>query len=364
MTPHESAPARTASPRRAAVPHRNNFDLLRFAFAFTVVLVHAHVLTERPELALLSRWLSADFAVKAFFVVSGFLVFMSLENSASVGDYFSKRARRIYPAYFAVVTLSALGGALLSQATLAEYLPGVARYLAANLVFLNFLAPSLPGVFPGNAVTAVNGALWTLKIEVMFYLSVPIIAFLCVRLGNLRILGAAYALSVAYAIAMEYLAAQTDRAIFVELGRQLPGQLSYFVSGAACYHYVDWVRKRGPWLGVAGFVLLLLPLTGPLRTVVEPAALAALVASLAVGVRYIGNFGRYGDLSYGVYIIHFPVIQTLASIGVFDRNPYMGLGLAAAIVLAAAFASWNWIEKPFLKKSSHYVVVERAAAQT
>ena len=152
--------------------------------------------------------------------------------------------------------------------------------------------------------------------------------------------------------------------IFVELGRQLPGQLSYFVSGAACYYYVDWVRKCGPWLGAAGLVVLILPLTGPLRTIVEPAALAALVASLAVGVRYMGNFGRHGDLSYGVYIIHFPVIQTLASFGVFDANPYGALVLAVAIVLAAAFASWHWVERPFLKKSSHYVVVERATSPT
>ncbi len=335
--------------------------MLRFVFAFTVLLVHAHVLTGRPELAALSRFLSADFAVKAFFVVSGFLVLMSLENSASVSDYFSKRARRIYPAYFTVVTLCALGGALLTEATLAEYLPDAARYLAANLVFLNFLAPELPGVFRGNAFAAVNGALWTLKIEVMFYLSLPIIAFLCVRLGKLQVLGAAYVLSVAYAVTMAHLAEQTGRALYLELGRQLPGQLSYFVAGAVCYWYVDWVRARGWWLGAAGLILLLVPMSGAVRAAIEPAALAVLVASAAVGIRYLGNFGRHGDLSYGAYIIHFPVIQTLASFGVFDANPYLALALVIVIVLAAAFASWHWVEKPFLKKSSHYVLVERAA---
>ena len=40
------------------------------------------------------------------------------------------------------------------------------------------MEPNLPGVFAGNTVTEVNGALWTLKIEVMFYLILPLLVWL------------------------------------------------------------------------------------------------------------------------------------------------------------------------------------------
>jgi len=345
--------------------HRNNFDLLRFAFAFTVFLYHAHVLSERPELAVLSRWFSAEFAVQSFFVVSGYLVFMSYENSASVKDYFSKRVLRIYPAYFSVVGAAALGGALITTFPLEDYFSaGWWRYVAANLAFLNFLAPELPGLFQSNAVHAVNGALWTLKIEVMFYVALPIIAFLCMRLGRWQTLTALYVLSIAYALGMEHLSRETGREVYVQLARQFPGQLSYFLAGAACYYFLDTFSRYWRWGVPVALALLLVPLPHAVDITLEPAALGVFVAYLAVGARYLGNFGRYGDFSYGIYIVHFPVLQTLIALGLFEVNAYAGLGVATVLVLAAALASWHLVEKPFLRKSSHYVVAEQAPSQT
>ncbi len=343
------------------MPRENNFDLLRFVFAFIVFLYHAHALSGKSELAELSYLFSAEFAVQSFFVVSGFLVFMSYENSASVEDYFSKRARRIYPAYLSVVVTAALLGAVVTTLPPSEYFSAAwVRYLAANLAFLNFLAPELPGVFQDNTWQAVNGALWTLKLEVMFYAIVPLIAFICMRLGRWRTLVVLYLLSVAYVLGMEHLARETGRELFILLGRQLPGQLSFFMAGAACYYFRDIVGRYWRWTFPIAVAILLVPLPRAIGIAVEPAALGILVAYLAVGARYLGNFGRYGDFSYAIYIIHFPVLQTLISVGMFETNAYAGLGFATVLVLGAAFASWHFVEKPFLKKTSHYLVAEQA----
>ncbi len=347
---------------RSAVPPRNNFDLLRFVFAAVVVLYHVRICSAAPELAFL-RVFSADLAVRAFFVVSGFLVFMSFEQSRSTAEYFGKRIRRIYPAYFTVVVGAAMLGAFITDLPWSEYFStGVIRYVAANLAFVNFLALTLPGVFAHNPLTEVNGPLWTIKIEVMFYACVPILAWLAARRGPALVLATAYALGIAWMLGFEALAARTGSILYAKLSYQFPGQLGYFASGALCYYYLPLLQRR--WapaaaLGVAG--LIVADVFPPLRIVVEPAALALVVAFLALGIRHLGNFARYGDLSYGIYILHVPVLQTLVALGVFERNAFGAFALAIVIVLALAFASWHLVEKPFLKRGSHYVVASRGA---
>lgn len=110
-------PVTPASPRLA----KNNFDLLRVVFALTVCLVHAHALSGYRELEWIPALLSSEIAVQAFFVVSGFLIFMSYERSRSLKSYLDKRARRIYPAYFTIVMLCALSLWTVSSLEIGEY---------------------------------------------------------------------------------------------------------------------------------------------------------------------------------------------------------------------------------------------------
>ncbi|MEO8145274.1 MAG: acyltransferase, partial [Betaproteobacteria bacterium] len=313
----------------------------------------------------LSRLFSADVAVKGFFVISGYLVMMSYENSASLRDYGAKRVRRIYPAYAAVVLACALAGAFLTALPAAGYFSSMdfAKYVAANLAFLNFLAPTLPGVFAGQPYEEVNGALWTLKIEVMYYLFVPVLAWLLARFGRWRALGALYLLSVAYSVAAGHMHVRTGDPFWLQLQRQLPGQLVYFLVGIGFYLLRD--RVTGRWLtllaaAAAMFVLVAISQSPPLAMLVEPLALGICVIYAAVALPHLGNVARFGDLSYGVYILHFPTIQVLVAAGLFASAPWASFAAAAALVLLMAFLSWHLVEKPFLTSRSHY---RRAAAR-
>ena len=143
----------------SAVPP-NRFDLIRLILAAGVFFYHAVVLTAFAPGSVLESGLAelADVSICGFFIVSGALVSGSLARSASLADYAGKRIRRLYPACAAVLLVPAA-----ISFTLTQDGQGVLRYLAANLSFLNFLEPRLPGLFAGNRFSEVNGALWTLN---------------------------------------------------------------------------------------------------------------------------------------------------------------------------------------------------------
>ena len=336
---------------------QNNFDLLRFLFAFMVFLVHAYALSGAKALSILEELFSSEIAVKSFFVVSGFLIFMSYENSRDMRSYFVKRARRIYPAYFFVIAACAVLGGVFSAYAWDDYFSRqVLKYVAANLLFLNFLQPNLPGLFAGNLLQAVDGALWTLKIEVMFYLFVPLAMMAFRKFGRLPVLVTLYLCSVIYSVLMGELAGKAGSGFYIELQRQLPGQLAFFIAGAAGYYYFQYLAKYAVWLlalAVTAFVLQAwLPWVA-----IQPVALGVLVVYFACVIPSLGNFGKYGDFSYGIYIVHFPILQLLISYGLFYESPWTMLFIAGVLVMAVAFLLWHVIEKRFLRRSSHYVAV-------
>jgi peptidoglycan/LPS O-acetylase OafA/YrhL len=344
-----------------ASPRANNFDLLRFVLAGIVVLFHVHALSQDERLGFLSRFLSPDVAVKGFFVVSGYLILRSWEGSKGFVDYAAKRVRRIYPAYAVVVLGCAFLGALVTTLPLRQYFSlQWLRYVAANLVFLNFLAPTLPAVFTGNPEATVNGALWTLKVEVMFYAAVPGIAWLIHRYGVGTVSAVAYVASITYSLGMLYLADITGRHLFATLAHQLPGQLSFFMAGALLYYREEMMRR---WLLPGAVVsLCILVVGGPVvDSFLRPILLSFIVIYFATAFPHLGNFGRFGDFSYGIYIIHFPVLQWLVSQGWFHAAPFSTLVVAGIVILAAAFASWHLIERRFLSRASHYVQAAQLA---
>lgn len=346
------------SPRLA----RNNFDLLRFLFAGTVLLVHSYQLSGYQQLAWVVDFLSSAVAVKSFFVVSGFLIFMSFERSSSLASYMKKRVRRIYPAYFTVVFGCAIGLVAMSSVDAANYFSFAwLKYVFSNLLFLNFLQPTLPGVFEGNKISVINGALWTLKIEVLFYLTVPLFVYLFRRFFRLPLLVLFYIASVGYATLLSGMAERSDSGVYAELARQLPGQLCYFMAGAFLYYFLPLFERRVRDFMVAAVLMLLANSFYPLP-LLEPFALAVVVVFFGLFL-YAGNFGKYGDFSYGLYILHFPIIQSFIWLGWFRESPWYFLLTVVVTTLTGAIAMWYWVEKRFLFRSSHYIAATVQASK-
>jgi len=341
----------------------NNLDCLRLILASIVALFHVSALTGIPAFAPLGKYFSPHFAVNSFFVISGLLIYRSYMQSSSTGSYMEKRVRRIYPAYFMVIVLAAISLWPLSTLPVSQYFgAGFWKYLGANLVFLNFLAPSLPGVFASNILPAVNGALWTLKIEVAFYLSVPLMHYFCIRFGTRIIMGAIFCFSCFWKYGFALLARiyhphgifslDPSRSLFSQLEMQFPSQLVYFSAGILLLLYFDNLKLhfRSIFLITSCVYLIDHFFTG--------GALDVLWISGIVFVfgfwRHFGNFSKYGDFSYGTYIVHWPILQIMVALGFAKLNPAVFFIVSISLIALASILMWHLIERGFLKSNSHY----------
>jgi peptidoglycan/LPS O-acetylase OafA/YrhL len=345
--------------------NKNNLDCLRLILASIVALFHIHALTGLPAFEAFEVYLSPQFAVRSFFVISGLLIYRSYLRSSSPASYFEKRIRRIYPAYFTVIVVAAIAFFSLSVVPASQYFGlGFWKYLGANLLFLNFLAPSLPGVFTQNPISAVNGALWTLKIEVAFYLFVPLLHLLCSRFGTKRVMGLVFFFSCLWKYGLGFLAStggaahglftlDRSRNLYSQMDVQFPAQLSYFAAGVLLLLYFDKLKLHFRWIAMVTAVLFLIDHFFT-RGYLDIFWVSGVVFVFGFW-RHFGNFSKYGDFSYGVYIVHWPILQILIVLGLAGLNPALFLTIAVVAIASGGFLMWNLVESRFLSGSSHYL---------
>ncbi len=334
---------------------KNSFDEVRLLLAFIVLFAHTRELSDVKELAGLLGVFDSDFAVKGFFAISGYLVTKSYYSSKNTAQYFEKRIRRIVPAYLAVIGYCLLVGMVCSSWTIGEFLLSrqTLAYVTANLAFLNFIEPNLPGVFENNSFQAMNGSLWTIKIELMLYCTVPLIALGYAHFGKMVTFIALFFLSVTWYSIFRH---GVDDPLSGMIARQFPGQMMFFALGSVLGFVTFTNPLRVGALAVGGAYLIFkqqLPAEWAeyFNMLVYPVFMIALaqLSVLNVGV------GRIGDLSYGVYLFHFPTIQLMTHFGVYEANPYFGLILGTLMTMVLALMCWHLVEKRFLRRSSHYL---------
>ena len=327
----------------------NNFDFLRVVFALTVAFAHLIELSDLEILKPLKIYFNTRLAIDGFFIVSGFLIAKSYENTATIKEYIIRRAKRIIPAYAVVILISAHLFSVISTNSLYDYFSNIQfwKYLTANLSFQNYLEPCLPGVFETNKICAINCALWTIKLEEAFYLSVPIFYwFVRVKKLNFYVLIViVYILSVTYY--MYFLSIDNYR-----IAKQLPGALAFFATGIVFYKNFSLLHKWKDYIIIPCLMLFILEHYILKTQILKPIAFGFMVFYIAYSFRFLNNFGKYGDFTYGIYIYHFPVIQLFVFLGLFNKYPPLIIcTLVLMVTLLLAIMSWYFIEIPYLSKS-------------
>lgn len=327
--------------------HGNNFDFLRFLFSFLVVIGHTIILSKQPEFQNDFFAAMPNYSVFCFFIISGYLIFSSFERLGNLKKYTINRAKRILPAYLCVVIFFAFFLFFISPLSFAEYFStNWLKYLGANLIFLNFLQPCIDSLFTNQFTCAVNGSLWTIKVEIMFYLFVP---FLVASIRNMKILQKNLVLIALYIFSTIYfyLMSQYGKEV---LAKQFPGCLNYFITGILLYLNKDFFRKYSSFLLLPAIVVIYLEKAIFMETIFTPFSLGVAIFWFAYLRLPLKNFGKYGDFSYGMYLVHFPIIQIFVYYGIYKQHPYLGFFLSTVLVILLSVLIWNIVEKPCLNR--------------
>jgi peptidoglycan/LPS O-acetylase OafA/YrhL len=330
-------------------PVRDNFDAVRLIASLTVLYGHAYPLTGTVGPAMFGNSMPS-LAVKAFFVVSGFLVSESWCRDPSVARYLIRRALRIFPALVMVIVFSVLiAGPILTNLSLREYFgsPWTWKYLSNILFNPSYM---LPGVFDTNVYpVAVNGSLWSLPVECAMYLTLPLMAFTGRGL-SLRILLGGIVLGV---ISLYVVRVRVDPTPIVLYGTNIKSALDiapYFLLGAM---WQAMLPRRFLSLQVTVLILLMSWLV-PAHQIAQEIYLYALlpyaVLSFATArPAWFSLAGRFGDFSYGIYVYGFLIEQTVSHYFKTDGRPLLNFGLSLFPTLLLAAVSWHIIERPFIK---------------
>lgn len=318
------------------VKRDNCFDFLRYFFAFSLILTHFCTLTDTDQF----WFITGQMRVKAFFTITGFLVVYSFLRRNDLKVYCRKRILRIVPAYVTTILVCYLIGYFFSTAPAAEYYFSFKsfKYLVANLSFLNYIEPSLPGLFTDNFYGPfVNGSLWSMKYEVLFYCFVPVMIWLMRKCNKLYIL---IAIFICLSVYNTFYSNSMSTVI-------------YFFSGTAILLYFDWFCKNIKWIFpiCVAYLAATFIFGNHILYYLEPLAFSAVIVGIAYYCKPLNVFKRFDNISYGLYLYHFPVIQVLVQYNIHQYNIHIAFLLALAITILLAVTSWYIIEKPLLKRA-------------
>ena len=395
--PPNTAPSDALVDRARRSP---NLDVLRAVAAIMVLVFHAYGLGGREsgnvaEGAFLgTRWLG-DAAlyfmasgVWLFFALSGYLITRPFVRSLVRGEplpaivpYALRRGGRIYPLYWVALTVTIL---ILGHGAVAD-----AGFFPFHYGLVHNLVP--------RRQTALLGVSWTLTLEVLFYASVPLGAWLIGRARRpVRPSRLASLVGVVWLVSI----ACTATASRIDWGKEqywarglFPAMLGMFCPGillAVAEHGLDgsrwrWWLQRFPYTrwapvlavvllaGATGFAVGLRPagtvpdrtyaalfdLSRPLYALGFGILLARAIRARPWGGRLQGALVELGLISYGIYLIHAVVLYALsARLESLIPLPHGGtvafvvhVLFVLALTIPLAALSWHWFERPVLERA-------------
>ena len=300
--------------------YRSDIQVLRGVAVVLVVLFHLGF----------SSIKSGFLGVDVFFVISGFLMAV-LYDKNDIPKFYLRRAKRLLPAYYATIFVTLIFAYLLTTPNETLQVSDQAKYAIAFASNLGFWGQ---GTYFSTAAFNPLLHLWSLGVEMQFYLIVPLLywvfsknkfMFLLVLVGSL-----------VSCFIMVGISPKTS--FFI-----LPFRLWEFLIGyGAAYYFTNQGNIRlnnYRWLGLIGliivFIIPLFSVNGEALSAIDghPGLFALLVTLATASVLIFGIpslveksivskvLERIGKYSYSIYLAHFPIIV------IYLSKPFSGTNL-------------------------------------
>ena len=287
--------------------------------------------------------------VSLFFVVSGFVILMTLERSGNIIEFALKRFARLFPPMLVCATITTI---VLNTFGPKEWSVSPAEYISS----IFFIPPALLGKVLGRPEWDwVDGAYWSLFVEVRFY-AISSIFFLIFERNFLKY----WALFQAVSTALNFLI-QDDGVRLLADSVFIFNFLPYFSFGMFCYSAYRGRIGRYNYIAISVIMLMVAEATEFRRYTGDPdkqiefMISCAVIFSASVGmilkVKFLGDISgkaitRIGESSYSLYLLH--QLVGVVAINVLARflSPVIALLIVFASMIIISLVLYKYVEVP------------------
>ena len=329
----------------------NNFNLIRLFAALQVTVTHSASYLD-INLQFL-QFLNLFPGVPIFFFISGYLIIKSFRNNYKLKNFFYNRILRIYPGLyfcFFITIISIIISQYLKNIDVNYY--QLFLWLVTQLSFFQIYNPDF---LRGYGVGVVNGSLWTISVEIQFYLLTVFIYLILSKYKKLLIL-------------------IFGLCIFLNIINAVFNEKEVFFSKLFNYSFLPWLymflwgcylesnkKLQKKLINFNIFIIVVIffilnyfstqlnifrGLTNALNPL-EFFFLSIIIFKIAfMKIKIPENFLNKNDISYGIYLYHMPVVNFLIYNNI--SGSYFSFAICLILTVLLAIISWKVIEKPFL----------------
>ncbi|MFI2811640.1 acyltransferase family protein [Microbulbifer sp. JSM ZJ756] len=340
--------------------YRRDIDGLRALAVLPVVFAHAG----------LPGFSGGFVGVDVFFVISGYLITGILvreirQGRFSLADFYERRARRILPALFTVLSATTLASWLVLPPDLLE---GYARSVLATVFFVSnfWFWRSSGDYFGASAEWEPLLHTWSLAVEEQFYVFFPLLLCLLARRSGWMLAVVALLSLVSLCASMWATQAQPFANYFLtptriwelglgallalgavpRCGRRIVVEVVAAAGLLAIACSVVAYDSATPFPGLAA----LLPCGGAVALIWAGAQRPVFATRLLSLPVFVG----VGLVSYSLYLWHWPVLVFARLIHGAAELPLLSALLAVVVAGGLAYASWRWVEGPFRRRGGRW----------